>query len=86
LTDPRSRDVTERDIERVLGGLAAAARVFRLQLEDAQPWIEVLAEDYPPAAVLLQSLVVAGAQRPLRLGTVRHLENAIIEILRDLRT
>jgi hypothetical protein len=52
---------------------------------EAQPWIEVLAEDYALAAALLQSLVVAVAQRPAHLGTVRHLEQAAQEILRDLR-
>jgi hypothetical protein len=85
LADRRPSDVTERDVERVLVGLAGAARVFRLQVEEARPWIEVLAEDYPPAAVLLQSLVVANAQRPLFLGTVRHLEQITVAILRELQ-
>jgi hypothetical protein len=85
LSERRPPGVTEADVIRVLDGLFAAARIFRLQAQEAQPWIEVLAEDYGPAAVLLQSLVVAIAQRPMHLGTVGHLEHVAQEILRDLR-
>jgi hypothetical protein len=81
----RPNGVTERDIERVLGAVAGAARVFRLQMQEARPWIEVLTEDYAPGAALLQSFAVAEAERPMYLGTARHIEQAAVAILRDLR-
>jgi hypothetical protein len=84
LSEQQPPEVTERDVERVLAALAGAARVFRLQVEEALPWVEVLAEDYPPAAVLLQSLAVAAARRPMYLGTVRHIEHSSLGILKDL--
>ena len=64
-----------------LGGLAATAHTLLRWVELARPLIERLAEDYPPAAVLLQSLAT-GAD-PAYLGTPRHLE-AAAAILRDL--
>jgi hypothetical protein len=75
--------VTEADVADVLGGIAATAHTLRCWVREAGPVIERLAEDYPPAAVLLQSLVVAEAAPP-RLGTPRHLEEAAAAILRDL--
>ncbi len=80
----RVDDADERDIEKVLGGLAMASRVYRLQLEEARPWLERLSEDYEPAAVLVEAIAVAVAQLPLRLGTVRHIETATAGALRDL--
>src|SRR5262245_36885709 len=71
LSDQRAAGVTEQDVADMLGGIAATAHTLRCWVRDAGPVIERLAEDYPPAAVLLQSLVVAEAARP-RLGTPRH--------------
>jgi hypothetical protein len=76
-------NVTEEDIERVLGGLSATAHTLRCWVREAGPLIEALTHDYPPAATLLQSLVVADAQ-PGHLGTPRHLEQVTVAILRDL--
>jgi hypothetical protein len=73
----------EQDVLRVLGGLAAASRAYRLQVEEARLVIEVLAEDYGPAAVLLNSVVVASAM-PARLGTPRHIELSTVEALKGL--
>ena len=67
----------------VLGGLAATAHTLQGWVAQAGPLIERLAEDYPPAAVLVESLAVAGANPPY-LGTPRHLEEAAAAILRDL--
>src|SRR5262245_53146092 len=44
-------------------------------MREAGPLIEALTDDYPPAATLLQSLIVADAQ-PARLGTPRHRRRA----------
>jgi len=54
--------VPTHDILPVLGHLAAASHVYRLQLADVRPWVERLSEDYGPAAVLVQSLAVADGQ------------------------
>ena len=70
----------------MLGHLAAASHVYRLQLADVRPWVERLSEDYGPAAVLVQSLAVADGQGQLLLGTVRHIEQTTMSILRSLRT
>ena len=78
-------NVTEEDIEWVLGGLSATAHTLRCWVREAGPLIEALTHDYPPAAVLLQSLVVADAQ-PAHLGTPRHLEQVTVAILRDLES
>ena len=84
MTD-RPADVTEADVTDALGGIAATAHTLLRWVEGARPAIERLAEDYPPAAALLQSLAVADA-RPARLGTPRHLEQAAAELLRDLES
>ncbi len=78
-------DATENDMHRVLAGLAAASTVYRLQLEEARPWLERLSEDYDPAVLLADSLAIAIGQRPLRLGTVRQIESATVAALRDLQ-
>ena len=83
LSDQRLAEVTEQDITDALRGDAATAHTLRCWVQEAGPVVERLAEDYPAAATLLQSLVVADA-RPLRLGTPRHLEEAALAILRDL--
>jgi hypothetical protein len=70
---------------RVLVGLAAASRVYRLQLEEARPWLARLSEDYEPAALLAESVSTAVGQRPLRVGTVRQIESATVAALRDLQ-
>jgi hypothetical protein len=77
--------ITEEDIEGVLGGLAATAHTLRCWVREARPLVERLAEDYPAAAVLVESLTVAEA-RPAHLGTPRHLEEETIQILHGLRT
>jgi hypothetical protein len=78
LTD-RPADVTEADVIDALGGLAATAHTLLAWVAEARPLMERLAEDYPPAAVLLESLAVADAE-PMRLGTPRHLERAAAAI------
>lgn len=54
-------------------------------MREAGPVIERLAEDYPPAVVLLESLAIADAA-PAHLGTPRHLEQAEAQLLRDLES
>ena len=83
LSDQRPTGVTEQDVADALRGVAATAHTLRCWVREAGPVVERLAEDYPAAATLLQSLVVADA-RPTRLGTPRHLEEAALAILRDL--
>jgi hypothetical protein len=70
---------------RVLTGLAATSRVYRLQLEEARPWLVRLGEDYEPAVLLAESVSMAVGQRPLRIGTVRQIESAAIAALRELQ-
>lgn len=82
--EAQHRSVTEADILRVLGGLAAASHVYQRQLEDARPFLEVLCEDYTPAWTLIESLTVAQAN-PSYLGTPRHLEQFTVAVLRELR-
>ena len=80
----RPATVTEQDVIDALGAIAATAHTLTGWVREARPVMEQLAEDYPPAAVLLQSLELAGAQPP-HLGTPRHLEQIAAEILRDLK-
>lgn len=73
----------EREVLRVLSGLAAASRAYRLQVEEARLVIEVLAQDYLPATLLLDSVVAASAM-PAHLGTPRHIEQAAVGALKAL--
>jgi hypothetical protein len=82
LSDQRPAGVTEADAADALGGLAATAHTLLRWVELARPLMERLAEDYPPAALLAQSLAT-GAD-PAYLGTPRHLEEAAAALLRDL--
>src|SRR2546429_2000896 len=63
----------ELEIAHVLGGLAAASRLYRRQLEDTWLLIERLSEDYAPAMMMATSMRAATA-KPARLGTVRDME------------
>jgi hypothetical protein len=83
LSDQWPAGVTEQDVADALGAIAATAHTLRGWVREAGPLIERLAEDYPLAAVLLQSLAAADAA-PAYLGTPRHLEEATAAILRDL--
>ena len=82
MSDQRPASVTEADVADALGGLAATARTLLRWVELARPLMERLAEDYPPAALLAQSLAT-GAD-PAYLGTPRHLEEAALALLHDL--
>ena len=82
MSDPPT-SVTEQDVADALRGVAATAHTLRCWVQQAGPVVERLTEDYPAAATLLQSLVVAEAGPP-RLGTPRHLEEAARAIIRGL--
>jgi hypothetical protein len=73
--------LSEEDIVRMLGELAESSSAYRRVIEEYQSAVEQLAEDYRPAALLHQSMVVAVAE-PGRLGTPRHLEQLAVAALR----
>ena len=67
----------------MLGGLAAASRLYRRQLEDTWLLIERLSEDYAPAMMMATSMRAATA-KPARLGTVRDMEERAEAALDEL--
>jgi hypothetical protein len=75
-------DREERELLRVLSGLAGSARIFRLQLDEAAPYVDRLSEDYGPAAELAVALMIA---RSDQRGSVANIDHLTVGIMKDLR-
>lgn len=65
----------------MLTGILGSARALLLQLENAEPWLDRLSEDFPPAAELVTSAMVA---RSDQLGSLAHLHRVTGEITAEL--